>query len=124
MQKIMSYINKKYQTYLLIKELIVYISITFIFTWLLWLMVFIPSTSKIFLLISSDWIIRIGTFIPSVAGLICACLLACILFHTICNLTLGIVPLILIKSGAVILLLFLITTAIIYKYIPSWRRLN
>jgi hypothetical protein len=56
--------------------------------------------------------------------LICACLLACILFHTICNLTLGIVPLILIKSGAVILLLFLITTAIIYKYIPSWRRLN
>lgn len=260
----------------------VYTSITFIVTWLLWLMVFIPSTSRIFLLISSDRIIRIGTLIPSIAGLICAylfggisdikglikslsnikidlkwvlytlflfpsiaflsyiafrltggdlptshfpvwfipvaflyilvlmgplgeelgwrgfalkrmllicsplkaglitgilwsmwhiplffiqgtiqnelaengliiailcyflyttcisllmtilyintncSLLACILFHTICNLTLGIVPLILTKSGAIILLLFifLITTAIIYKYIPSWRKLN
>ncbi len=53
-------------------------------------------------------------------------LLICILFHTVCNFTLGLVPLVLIKSGAVILLSFLviITIAITYKYIPSWRRNN
>lgn len=45
-----------------IKELNVFISITFIVTWIIWLIAFI----------SSDWIISIGIFIPSITGLICA----------------------------------------------------
>lgn len=50
-------------------------------------------------------------------------LLLCMVFHTVCNLSLGVAPVILVQSGAAILLgILIVVTAIVWTVSGRWRK--